>query len=197
MSGDVVNGGGHEAGCSGRGPKIPEIDLDALSVAGGKAAKLAGELRKDYPTPKPYLVLTMKGAFVNADSPLEPILKEVPGLFVSNGSKTAILKHLQKTAPASLQKKGNEDKMKRWVAAWKRKFEELSTGLRLLPDSLFEIRFDHLDYAEIWRMQKDERVDAARTPQTKASIRIVLGSLADFGTDGVAPKKTDRQDNAC
>lgn len=175
-----MNGDGHEADCPGLDPEILDIDLEALRLASGKAAKLAGDLRKEYPTLKPYLVLTIKGAYVNADSPLESMLREVPELFVSNDAKTAILKHLQKTAPAGLLKKGNEDKLKRWVAAWKRKFEELSADLRLVPDSLFEIRFGHLDYEEIWRMQKDEQVDAVRTPRTKASIRIVLGSLADF-----------------
>lgn len=182
MNGDGGNGDVQEPDRAEKAPGTPDIDFDALSMAVRKAAKLAGELRKDYPTSKPYLVLTIKGAYVNADSPLEPMLREIPGLFVSNDAKTAILKHLQKTAPSGLHKKGDEDKLKRWVAAWKRKFEELSTGLRLVPESLFEIRFDHLDYAEIWRLQKDDRVDAVRTPQTRASIRIVLGSLLDFAS---------------
>jgi hypothetical protein len=43
-----------------------------------------------------------------------------------------------------------------------------------------ELRFDHLDYALIARLQADELVDRELTPQTRASIRIVLGTLAAF-----------------
>jgi hypothetical protein len=32
----------------------------------------------------------------------------------------------------------------------------------------------------VWKLQADELVDRNLTPQTKASIRIVLGTLAHF-----------------
>lgn len=155
-------------------------DVDALAAAKRKAGQLAGDLRKDYPILKPYLALTMKGAYVEADSSVSTMLEKAPGLFDDNPSKTAALVHLQKEPPLELQEKGNEKKLERWKDAADRKFREIACGLRVLPDSLFEIRFGHLDYGEIRRMQKDERVDAVRTPQTGASIRIVLGSVVDF-----------------
>jgi hypothetical protein len=63
-----------------------------------------------------------------------------------------------------------------------------------LPDALFEIRFGHLNYGQIRRMQKDDRVDATRTPQTSASIRIVLCSVVDFVPGGVVSKSGDRSE---
>lgn len=41
-------------------------------------------------------------------------------------------------------------------------------------------RFDHLDHVIKARLQSDELVDRDLTLQTRASIRIVLGRLADF-----------------
>lgn len=169
-------------------------NVDALAAAKNKAVQLTGDLRKDYPILKPYLVLTMKGAYVEADSSLSTILEKVPGLFHDNPSKTAALAHLQREPPMELQEKGNEKKLERWKDNADRKFRELACGLRVLPDSLFEIRFGRLDYGEIQRMQKDERVDATRTPQTSASIRIVIGSVADYVPGGVAPNSGDQNE---
>ena len=42
--------------------------------------------------------------------------------------------------------------------------------------------FQSLDYELIWKLQIDELVDVCRTPQTKASIKIVLGTLWGFGS---------------
>jgi hypothetical protein len=41
-----------------------------------------------------------------------------------------------------------------------------------------EIRFDSLNYELIHVLQTDELVDRQLTPQTRASIRIVLGTLS-------------------
>lgn len=43
-----------------------------------------------------------------------------------------------------------------------------------------EIRFSELKYELVWMLQGDELVDRKLTPQSKASIRIVLGTLDRF-----------------
>jgi len=44
-----------------------------------------------------------------------------------------------------------------------------------------EIRFKELKYDEvIWPLQQDPLVDRLRTPQTRASIRIVLGTIDEL-----------------
>jgi len=43
-----------------------------------------------------------------------------------------------------------------------------------------EIRFKDLNYELIWKLQADDLIDRNLTPQTKASIQIVLGTLARF-----------------
>jgi len=43
-----------------------------------------------------------------------------------------------------------------------------------------EIRFNDLKFDLVWKLQADDLVDRNLTPQTKASIQIVLGTLAQF-----------------
>ena len=52
--------------------------------------------------------------------------------------------------------------------------------LSLEPGVFLELRFRKLDYPLIWKLQTDPLVDTNLTPQTQASIRIVLGTLADL-----------------
>jgi hypothetical protein len=49
-----------------------------------------------------------------------------------------------------------------------------------------ELRFGQLNYALVAQLQRDSLVDRVLTPQTPASIRIVLGTLA-----AVQAKKSD------
>ena len=50
--------------------------------------------------------------------------------------------------------------------------------------SQVEMRFSELNYKLIWQLQTDELVDRQLTPQTKASIRIVLGKVEQFANAG-------------
>lgn len=107
-------------------------------------------------------------------------LEKAPRIFIDNPSKRAVQKHLQTTPPSELHRKENESRLKQWEKAHKKRLTELSDGLRFKSEALFEIRFGNLHHEEIWRMQTDPRVDPTRTPQTKASIKIVIGSLAEI-----------------
>ena len=49
-----------------------------------------------------------------------------------------------------------------------------------------EIRFKDLNYDLIWKLQADDLIDRNLTPQTKASIQIVLGTLGYFESIGFA-----------
>ena len=66
---------------------------------------------------------------------------------------------------------------------WDERYEELARELKYDASVRVEIRFDHLDYALIARLQSDDLVDRELTPQTRASIRIVLGTLAAFARE--------------
>ena len=58
--------------------------------------------------------------------------------------------------------------------------ETLMPQLKYNENAQVEIRFKDLKHSFVWQLQADELVDRDLTPQTKASIRIVLGTLGRF-----------------
>jgi hypothetical protein len=58
--------------------------------------------------------------------------------------------------------------------------DQLAPQLKYYGECQVEIRFNRLNYELIWKLQVDDLVCRNLTPQTKASIRIVLGTLAQF-----------------
>lgn len=52
--------------------------------------------------------------------------------------------------------------------------------LEIKDDILVEIRFDRLLFDLIFELQKDPLVSQKHTPQTRASIRIVLGTIEEL-----------------
>ena len=64
----------------------------------------------------------------------------------------------------------------------KNDLSQMIDELVLRDDTFVEIRFDEkkVNLPLIYELQKDELVSRMHTPQTKASIRIVLGTLRDL-----------------
>lgn len=69
----------------------------------------------------------------------------------------------------------------------KDKLKELAEDLEFDGSVRVELRFHVLDYDLIWKLQSDDLVDRELTPQTRASIRIVLGTLFHFTQGGNTP----------
>ena len=70
---------------------------------------------------------------------------------------------------------------------WKARFEDLTLPLEFKASVQAELRFHNLDHSLIWKLQSDELIARHLTPQTKASIRIVLGTLSHFA--GITPRQ--------
>lgn len=73
------------------------------------------------------------------------------------------------------------------VKEWKEQFESLSEPLEFNGCVQAEIRFNQLDYELIAKLQADDMIDRELTPQTRASISIVLGTLGHFASLGSLP----------
>ena len=128
--------------------------------------------REDMPDPNPYLVLSLPGGQTVIDSPPQRILREFPAMIADDSVKTnalALLSRLNsETTPASEKRE------------LKKELDQLAAQLKYDETCQVEIRFKKLDYDLIWKLQTDDLVDRTLTPRTKASIRIVLGTLAHF-----------------
>lgn len=148
-----------------------------ISSAQLKAAVTAakgqfGLLRKKYPIISGYLVLSLPSGQTGLDSSPAQILKEFPAVVVDDAAKTSAL-NLQ----SSLTDENTSSEVERRS---KEKLDQVATLLNFDEKCQVEIRFNDLNYDLIWKLQLDELVDRNLTPQTKASIRIVLGTLAHF-----------------
>jgi ElaB/YqjD/DUF883 family membrane-anchored ribosome-binding protein len=52
--------------------------------------------------------------------------------------------------------------------------------VEVIEDTFVEIRFNALDYNIVDELRKDPTISLKHTPQTRASIRIVLGTLDEL-----------------
>jgi hypothetical protein len=88
-----------------------------------------------------------------------------------------VLEKERKNATADVKDKTSE-KIKKLTG----EVNPLLDPLELRDDTFVEIRFDakKVNLPLIFELQKDEQVSQEHTPQSKASVRIVLGTMRDL-----------------
>ena len=151
------------------------LNLEQLKTAVAAAKRQFGLIRNKYPELKVYLVLSLPGGQTEIDSSPAQILKEFPAMVVDDSDKTAAL-DLQ----SSLELLEWKVKKSPEIEKLKKQLEQIASRLKFDEKCQIEIRFHDLKYALVWKLQADDLVCRNLTPQTKASIRIVLGTLAQF-----------------
>lgn len=137
---------------------------------------------------KGYLVLSsLHGQFQITDDPLEilHILKEFPAMISESEFKNKGIELIETIQGLEVELKnaarGNTK------AEIQKKIENashlLNANLKKIEfkeDTFIEIRFKRPILDLIFKMQKDPLVSQVHTPQTQASIRIVLGTLIEL-----------------
>lgn len=158
------------------------LNLEQLRTAVAAAIRQFESIQKKYPSLKAYLVLSMPSGQVEIGMPPAEILAIFRGMVIDDAAKAEGLELISrlKALKAQAEKGGETDQLKRQAAEAKQRLEELATHFKYDEKCQVEIRFKDLDYDLVWKLQADELVDRKLTPQTKASIRIVLGTLARF-----------------
>jgi hypothetical protein len=129
-------------------------------------------LQPERPGLNPYLVLTLDGKQTGIGSAPDHILKECSAMVVDDVARASALRLLSRLKGAAATDSEKRD--------LRREFEELAAQFKYDETCQVELRFKEVNYGLIWKLQADELVDRNLTPQTKASIRIVLGTLAQF-----------------
>lgn len=149
------------------------LNLDQLQSAVAAAKRRFALIRKKYPKLKAYLVLSLPVGQTGIDSSPTQILNEFPAMVIDDDAKAKLLNFQSRQSHA---KTGPEAERR-----MKEQMDQLAAQLTYDEKCQVEIRFDDLDYDLVWKLQADDDlVDRRLTPQTKASIRIVLGTLARF-----------------
>ena len=151
------------------------LDLEQLKAAVAAANRRFDLIRKKYPELKAYLVLSLPGGQTEIGSSPAQILKEFPAIVVDDSNKTAAL-DLQ----SSLELLEWKDKNSPEIQKLKKQLDQIASRLKFDEKCQVEIRFHDLKYDLVWKLQADDLIDHSLTPQTKASIRIVLGTISQF-----------------
>lgn len=154
--------------------QIPDhaLNHEQFQVAVAGAIRHFSLIRKKYPELKASLVLSWLGEQTQIDSSPKDILREFPALVVDDKAKARMLRFLNENLP---EKPSDAQKTQ-----WREKLQEFAEDLKLDGNVQVDLRFQNLNYDLIWKLQSDDLVDRDLTPQTKASIRIVLGTVDHF-----------------
>ena len=148
------------------------LSHDQFQAAIKAAQERFSLIRKKHPGLKGYLVLSLAGGQTGVGSSAKEILKDCPALVVNDRAKASLVAFLKTPEP--------KDASEAEKTRLREQYQQLAGELRFDGNHQVEIRFDNLNYELIWQLQSDELVDRELTPQTRASIRIVLGTLAHF-----------------
>jgi hypothetical protein len=160
------------------------LNLDQLRVAVAAAKRQFALLGKKHPDlqaklwngqPASVLVISLPGGQTGIESSPTDILSKFPAMVVDDSTKTGALSLLSRLKILERQATPGPE-----AERLRKQLDQLASQLKYDGKCQVEIRFNRLNYDLIWKLQVDDLVDRNLTPQTKASIRIVLGTLAQF-----------------
>lgn len=145
------------------------LNLEQLQRSVAAAKHRFALIRKKYPELKAFLVLSSPHGQTDIDSSPLKILNEFPAMIVNDHAKTTALQ-LRSRLESEIMIGSEAERITAQL-------NQLAGHFHYDGQCQIETRFHELNYDLIWRLQKDDLIDRRLTPQTKASIRIVLGSL--------------------
>ena len=151
------------------------LNYDQLQGAVAAAKKQFGLLRKKYLPLDPYLVLSLPGEQVGINGSGEEILQKIPTMVIDSSAKTKALALLSRIKTLERRDKADLE-----IKLLLQEYGQVASQLQYDGKTPIEIRFHLLDYNLIWEVQVDDLIDRNLTSHSKASIRIVLGTLERF-----------------
>ncbi len=161
------------------------MNTTELKIVIDNATALFAALKEKYPKLAGYLVYSSPHGQCNLTTDLFEILKAFPAMIVDSRRKEKTMALVQSIVSLEKEKKDNvnaKDTVAEKIKQLKNDLSQMIDELVLRDDTFVEIRFDEkkVNLPLIYELQKDELVSRMHTPQTKASIRIVLGTLRDL-----------------
>ena len=156
------------------------LDLSQFQEALAAANRHFAEIRKKYPNLRAYLVLSLRCGQTKLDNELFDSIREFPFLLLDNPAKTKTLELIKKLKP--------KESTKPKQVQLKAELTDLAKDLEFDGSVQVELRFHDLDYDLIWKLQSDDLVDRELTPRTRASIRIVMGTVSSFSGTPPVPR---------
>ena len=155
------------------------MNATQLKSAVDKSNELFTKLKMKYPSLNGYLVFSSPYGQCELTTNAADILKSFPLMIVDSKQKVKGLQLWQKINDIEAENKKNVGNPKS-SEKFRLQLDDIVKNMEVKEDTFVEIRFKGTDYDMIFALQKDELISQEHTPQTKASIRIVLGVLRDL-----------------
>jgi hypothetical protein len=159
------------------------MKINELKIAVEKAGIIYKEIKDKYPKLKSHLVFSLPaGQCMLTDDPLV-ILNEFHKMIEDDINKENCLIIYKELELLKKKKPDNEVGKKRIIMninLLTDDMDKIIDKLNFIDDVFIELRFDKLDYDIIYSLQTDPLISKEHTPQTHASIRIVLGKLKEL-----------------
>ncbi len=156
-------------------PARTTIDIPRFRAALALSQIRFALLKERYPRLRGWLVLSNSTGQTDIGGDWLVMLGTFPGLFHDTPAKSSALALLNTAGDSS----GAEQKKE-----LEGRIEALLPHMQVDGTCRVEIRFNDLDYDLIWKLQADELVDQQLTQRSRASIRIVLGTISDLACRG-------------
>lgn len=148
------------------------LDWGGSCLAREAALSRFAELNAKYSELRAWIVASSPTGQVDLDASIEKIAEEFPAMLIDAEAKTTLLEMIRARPPREAPYEA--------TARWRQKLMTTAELLEFDGSLQVEIRFHALIYELVAKLQLDPLVDRERTPQTRASIRIVLGTLIGF-----------------
>lgn len=168
------------------------ITKEDLMIAIAKAGRQFKEIKAKYAGLSGYLVFSSRYGQCAVTSDTLTVLTEFPNMVCDSPKKEKALALVEYIHRIETDKKANVPHVKKKdtsqiIENAKRDLESILGLLEMKDDTFIEIRFYGSSLELIFELQKDPLVSQEYTPQTPASIRIVLGTVREF-IDEAVPK---------
>ena len=154
------------------------MKLNDLSIPISRAKKKFSTLKSQYPTLHAKLVLCNKHGHVDIDASGNDILQSAATIFVdSKEAKELRIIHSLHLDLSRRNQTTHSEYISTLLQSILDRIHNLLSVVELVDSTQIELRFDQLDYELIDELRRNPMVDQRLTPQTRASIQIVLGDL--------------------
>ncbi|MEK6704611.1 MAG: hypothetical protein AABZ06_02375 [Bdellovibrionota bacterium] len=142
-----------------------------------RGQEILSELKKKFQENEldSYIVVSSRWGQIEVGTSPENALRTFPKLFLDSNYKTAALTILEQINKLN----------RKTTSVLSAKLTHAIAELDLDETVQIELRFGELRYDVVWALQKNPLVDQQLTPQSKSSIRIVLGTLRSLYPTGV------------
>lgn len=156
---------------------------DQLCIAVDHANTLFKKIMGKYDKLKGNLVFSsINGECDITTDPLE-ILRFFPNMVEDSDNKKFGLKLIEQIALLEKDKKDLSQSIKDKIEKLSHDLNTFKESILFKKETYIEIRFSKQNIEQIFEMQKDPLVSQKDTPQSRASIRIVLGTLDELYKD--------------